>query len=300
MLGKSAQIVIAAGSLCFASAAWSQTEETPAPVFTELRSGVFFVEGPGNNMLLSAGGDGVLLVDSDFARNAEGVAAAIVERVGRVPDIVINTHYHGDHAGGNAVFAGAGAHIIAHENMRRRFRDGLTAEGRVVRPPAPPEALPRSIYGGHGGVFFNGEEVRLIHPGPAHTDGDTIVFFATSNVIHMGDLFFNGGYPFIDTASGGDVDGYIAAQELALSLANDQTRIIPGHGPLATKADLERTTIMLREVRRRIAALIARGVSEEEAVAANPLADLNDAWPAFYPPDRFVRMVYRGLSERQR
>lgn len=297
MLSRSIQFACMAGLLGLALPTWAQ-EETPAPVFTELRSGVFMIEGPGNNMLLAAGADGVLLVDSDFARNAEGVAAAIVERVGRAPDIVVNTHYHGDHAGGNAVFAGSGGHIIAHENMRRRFRDGLTAEGRVVRPPAPAEALPRSVYGGHGAVFFNGEEVRLIHPGPAHTDGDTIVFLTRSNVIHMGDLFFNGGYPFIDTASGGDVDGYIAAQELALSLADEQTRIVPGHGPLATKADLARTTAMLRVVRARISALIDRGVSEADAVASNPLADLNDAWPAFYPADRFVRMVYRGLSAR--
>lgn len=296
MLLNVRRFALAASVLSLAHPAWAQTE---APsVFTELRPGVFMIEGPGNNMLLSTGADGVLLVDSDFARNAEAIAAAIHERAGRAPNIVLNTHYHGDHAGGNAAFAVAGAHIIAHENMRRRLRDGLTVDGSVVRPPASPEALPRSVYAGRASVFFNGEDVRLIHPGPAHTDGDTIVFFATSNVIHMGDLFFNGGYPFIDIASGGDVDGYIAAQELALSLADEETRIIPGHGPLAGRADLARTAAMLREARSRIAALIARGMSEEEAVASNPLAEFNADWTAFYPPDRFVRMVYRGLSVR--
>lgn len=278
---------------CMSSAG---AEETPASVFTEIRDRVFMIEGPGNNMLLSVGADGALLVDADFARNSDAVAAAVAAQAGRMPSIVVNTHYHSDHAGGNAVFAAAGARIVAHEDMRRRFRDGLTVEGRVTRPPAPPEALPQVVYRSHATLFFNGDEVRLIHPGPAHTDGDTIVFLAAANVIHMGDLFFNGGYPFIDIASGGSVDGYIAAQELALSLANDETRIIPGHGPLATKADLARTTAMLREARSRIAGLRARGVSEEEAVASDPLADLNRDWTAFYPPDRFVRMIYRGLG----
>ncbi|MEO1013718.1 MAG: MBL fold metallo-hydrolase [Pseudomonadota bacterium] len=270
----------------------------------DLGGGVYMLTGAGGNLGLSVGADGAFLVDDQYAPLTEKIVAAIREITDSPIEFVVNTHWHGDHTGGNEKLGEAGAHIVAHDNVRARLKTGLDrGEGRVT-PPAPPDALPVITFAHSLTFHWNGGEVSVIHPGAqtdlprAHTDGDAFVYFSNANVLHMGDLLFNGGFPFIDIASGGGLDGYIAAQELALRMIDAETKIIPGHGPLATRADLVRNLAMLREVRSRVKALIDAGRSEAEIVAAKPLADLNAEWgQGFIDAERMTQFAAQSLAK---
>lgn len=263
----------------------------------EVRPGIFMLQGAGGNMGLSTGPDGAFLIDDQFARLAGKIAAAIAEITDKPVEFLVNTHWHGDHTGGNEAFKERGAVIVAHVNVRKRLKEGLKRESGET-PPAPEAALPVITFDDEISFHWNGDEIRVRHPDPAHTDGDAIIYFKNANVVHMGDLFFNGGYPFIDLASGGDLDGSIAALETALAGVNDDVRIIPGHGPLASKADLESYVEMLRDVRLRIRKLVDRGLSEEAVVKADPLMDLNEKWGAgFINGEAMTRAAYRSLGK---
>ncbi len=173
----------------------------------------------------------------------------------------------------------------------------MNAGGRNT-PPAPDAALPVITFTSAITFHWNGEKISITHPKDAHTDGDAFVFFKTANALHMGDIFFNGGFPFVDLASGGDLDGYIAAQEQALGMVDEDTKIIPGHGPLASKADLAKSVAMLKDVRSRIQALLDAGKSEDEIVAAAPLADLDPIWgQGFINGERMTRAAVQSLSK---
>jgi glyoxylase-like metal-dependent hydrolase (beta-lactamase superfamily II) len=204
---------------------------------------VHMIVGRGGNIGVSAGEDGALMIDDQFADIAPGILAAI-EKLGHgAPRFVINTHWHGDHTGGNPVF-GETAAIIAHDNVRRRLAARQELRGRVFEPmPAP--GLPVVTFADSLSVHYNGEEIRVLHLPKGHTDGDSVVLFSASRVVHAGDHFFHGKFPFVDLESGGDVEQYAANVARILELAPADAKVIPGHGPLATRADLEAFHAML-------------------------------------------------------
>jgi len=210
---------------------------------------------------------------------------------------VVNTHWHGDHTGGNENLGKAGALLVAHENVRKRMstEQFMGALGRKVEP-SPEGALPVVTFTDAVTFHWNGDEIRAYHVPPAHTDGDVIIHFAKADVVHMGDVFFNGGYPFIDTSSGGRIDGVIAAAERVLGGIGEKTRLIPGHGPVGTKADLQAYRDGLKTLRDRIAKLKAEGKTRDQAIAAKPTADYDAKWgTGFMKGDTFTGLVYDSL-----
>ena len=277
------------------SAAFAQEEVV---ITTEdLGHGIHAIFGRGGTIGVSVGEDGVFLIDDQLAPLSGDIAEAIESLGGGNVNYVLNTHWHGDHTGGNEYFSGHGALLVAHENVRRRMASGEDEGffGRAVEPSAP-GALPSLTISDRATLYFNDLEVRIIHAPHAHTDGDTIVVFEGVNVIHMGDIFFNGNYPFIDVVSGGHLDGNIAALAFGLALADDETRIIAGHGPVGTKNDMQAAHDMLVDVRARIQPLI-EGRTEDEVVALDPLAELNPVWGTwFIDGDTMVRFAYRSLT----
>ena len=259
---------------------------------------VSMLVGQGGNVAVSVGEDGTLMVDDQFAYITEDLLMAIDELGGDEPRYVINTHYHGDHTGGNENLGDGGAAIVAHDNVRKRLQAGATlAAFNVEMPPKAGTALPSITYDSGMTLHINGEAVRLIHVDNAHTDGDTLVYFTGSNVIHMGDTFFNGFFPFIDTAHGGTLAGMIAAARLALSLGDDDTVVIPGHGPLSNKTELRAFRDMLITANARLSKEKAAGRPLLAVLKANPLADLDAQWGnALFTAERWIQIIYdRGV-----
>lgn len=288
-----ALVFIAAASPALAQPDWSAVEVKSQ----KIADGLYMLQGAGGNVGLSTGADGAFVIDDQYAPLSEKIIAAIRKETDQPIAFVLNTHWHGDHTGGNEALGATGAYIVAHDNVRKRLKEGLTFSNGEAEPPAPAGALPVITFSDKTTFYWNGREIHVFHPAPAHTDGDAIVDFRDANVVHMGDVFFNGNYPFVDLDSGGDLDGYIAAQEAVLAITDKKTKIIPGHGPLASKKDLQSTVDMLKDVRARIQALIDAGKSEDEAVAADPLADLNPEWSwEFITGETMTRAAYRSLS----
>lgn len=256
---------------------------------TTVADGVYMLEGAGGNIGLSVGEDGAFVIDDQFAPLSDKIMAAIAEVTDKPVKFVLNTHYHGDHTGGNEPFGKSGAHIVAHENVRERLA--------AAEEETPEAALPVITFSENVSFFWNGDEIRVKHKGAAHTDGDAIIRFMNANVVHMGDVMFSGRYPYIDLDGGGDLDGYIATLEYAAGAISPETKIIPGHGPLSDIDDVKASIAMLKDVRQRIQALIDDGLDEEEVVAADPLADLNDPWgTGFIDGERMTRIAYRSLT----
>ncbi len=268
---------------------------------TELASGLYMLEGvggfAGGNLGLSVGEDGVILIDDSMPPLTNNMKAAIAALTDQKVDFVINTHIHGDHTGGNVAMTQAGATIVAHDNIRRRMlEEGVSTGAGTVK--APKGALPVLTFSDAITFHLNGHEARVFHAKNAHTDGDAIIHFPGADVIHTGDIFFNGMFPFIDLNSGGSVEGFIAAQEEILSLAGEKTKIIPGHGPLAQKSDLQTAVNMLKDCNKKVTALVAQGKSEEEVIASNPLAEYHDKWNwAFITTERMTRTLYRDAKK---
>jgi len=211
----------------------------------------------------------------------------------------LNTHWHFDHTGGNENFGKVGAVIVAHENVRKRMSSEQLIEflGMPTRP-SPEQALPIVTFTTEVTFHLNGDEVHVFHVARAHTDGDAIVHFKESNVIHLGDVFFNKLYPFIDTSSGGTIDGMIAAADTVLALANDDTRLIPGHGPLATKGDLRNYRDMLSTIAGRVKTQIKDGKTLGDIIASKPTVEFDEAWgKGFIRPNKFVEMLWRNLPK---
>jgi cyclase len=264
---------------------------------TKVADTVWMLEGSGGNLGLSAGEDAVFLVDDQYAPLTEKIRTAIGAITDKPVKFVLNTHWHGDHTGGNENLGSAGALIVAHDNVRKRMNSEQFIEFmRMTTKPGPKGSLPVVTFSNDATFHLNGDEIRAIHVARAHTDGDVIVHFAKSDVIHMGDVYFNYMYPFIDTSSGGTVDGVIAAVDRALALATGKTRIIPGHGPLATKAELQAYRDMLATVSGRIKQMIRDGRKLEDITASKITADFDDKWgKGFIPPHKFVEMIAMGL-----
>lgn len=293
------KVRVAVAALLAAAPALAQQQDfSKVEVKAEkVAEGVYMLTGAGGNMGLSVGKSGTYLIDDQYAPLSEKILAAIRAITPDPVRFVVNTHWHGDHTGGNESLGKAGAVLVAHENVRRRMSKEhfMAAFNRTV-PPSPQGALPVVTFTDAVTFHWNGDEIRVYHVAPAHTDGDSIIHFVEADVVHMGDVFFNGGYPFIDTSSGGKVDGVIAAADRVLAGISEKTRIIPGHGPLATKADLQAYRDVVKEARDRIAKLKAEGKTRDEVVAAKPTADLDAKWGGgFMKGDTFTGLAYDSL-----
>lgn len=260
----------------------------------EVAEGLYFLTGRGGNIGLSVGEDGPFIVDDQFAPLTDKIKAAVAAVTDGDVRFVLNTHWHGDHTGGNENFGEAGAMIVAHENVRRRMNPEEFREVMGRTQQAPPAALPVVTFTDGVTFYWNGEKIHVFHVEHAHTDGDAIVYYTDANAFHMGDVFFQGRYPFIDVQSGGSIGGIIHASDRVLGMANSETKIIPGHGVLSTPDDLRAYRDMLMTVRDRVRAMINDGRSEDEVVAARPTADLDPTWGQ--NSEGFVRAAYQSIA----
>jgi glyoxylase-like metal-dependent hydrolase (beta-lactamase superfamily II) len=260
----------------------------------------------GGNLAVFPGSDGVFLVDADYAEMSEKILAAILEITGGDPagpdpvvDYLVNTHWHFDHTSGNENFARAGATIVAHEGVLRLLSENQVMEalgGREV-PAAPEMARPVLSFNDRMNFQWNGDLIHVVHLPAAHSDGDAIVHFRDADIVHMGDIFFNGMYPFIDVDHRGNIAGMVTAIEEALAHTNETTLFIPGHGPLATRSELQAYGEMLQTVRDRVQEMIDRGMGRDEVIEAKPTSDLDPVWagPNARDPSFFVGLVYDGM-----
>lgn len=261
---------------------------------------VSMLTGAGGNVGLSVGDDGIVVIDDQFAELSDKIRAAIAALSPKPIRFLINTHWHGDHTGGNKDHAEAGALVVAQENVRKRMSaEQFNAAFKITTPPSPAAALPVVTFTDSVTFDLNGDTMRVFHVAPAHTDGDSVIHFVKANVIHMGDCFFNGSYPFVDVSSGGSVEGVLAAVDRVLALANDQTKIIPGHGPVGSKADLQAYRDMLTGSRDAIAPLVKARKTAAEVVAAKPTAKWDEKWGAgFIKPGPWVELIYTDLAKK--
>ena len=297
--------IAAAGLLCLcipsAPVSGQNTMDDVQITTQQLTDGVYMLTGQGGNIGVSVGPDGVFVIDDQFAPLTEKILAAIAAITSESVRFVFNTHWHGDHTGGNENMGEAGALIVAHDNVRERMSADQVLQ-RIGRPvsttPASPEgALPVVTFTDDVSFHINGDRLHAFHVENAHTDGDAIVHFVGANVVHMGDTFFRDRFPFIDTASGGSIDGLIAAAGAALGVMDGETQIIPGHGPLSTEADVLALHDVLVEAKAAVQALVDEGMSEDEIVAADPLAEWNEtyAW-GFINGERMTRTLVKDLT----
>ena len=263
----------------------------------KLSDDLTMLSGPGGNVVVLTGADGKLVVDT-FVQPAWPKLKESLDAISNAPlKTVINTHWHFDHVDNNGPLHAAGATILAHENTKKRMAE---AHDLLVLnlhfPASPADTLPAQTFATTHKLQANGETLALEHVPPAHTDTDIFIHFEKANVIQTGDLSFNGMYPYIDSATGGKVSGMIAANDKILKLANNDTKIVPGHGPLATKADIQKFRDMLVASRDRVGKLKSAGKTAQEAAAAKPLADLEDAWgKGFFNGDVYVQILYTTL-----
>jgi cyclase len=285
----------------FALPAAGQQDFSKVEIRTEkLSDTVYMLMGAGGNIGLSVGDDAVFLVDDQFAPLTPKIEAAIAKITPKPVKFVLNTHWHGDHTGGNENLGKAGALIVAHENVRKRMSVENFIEFLGMKTqPDPRVALPVVTFTSDVTFHLNGDEIFAQHAPRAHTDGDAIVHFRKSDVVHMGDIMFNKLYPFIDTSSGGTVEGVIAAVERTLQGVGERTRIIPGHGPLANRADLQAYRDMLAKVSGRIRDQLRAKKTLDQVQASKPTAEFDDVWgKGFLKPDRFVEMLYKNMEKR--
>ena len=281
-----------------ARAAQARPDAGSTPIrTTRLFDNVYLLQGAGGNMALQTGSEGNILIDSSFAPAVPRIREAIAAVSNDAPFALINTHWHGDHTGGNEGMHAAGFTIYAHQNTRKRLSTAQTMKMfNATTPPAPAGALPTITFNHALDIWRNGDTLDLVHFDPAHTDTDIYIHFHKADVLHLGDIWFNGMYPFIDEGTGGSIGGMIRAAEKALAVANSNTKIIPGHGPLGTKADFQNFHDMLSAIRDKVAALKAAGASEQEAVAKKPTAAFDAVWSkGMLNPDAFAGIVYRTL-----
>jgi glyoxylase-like metal-dependent hydrolase (beta-lactamase superfamily II) len=263
----------------------------------KLAEGVYMLIGAGGNIGVCAGEDGVLLIDSQYAALTDKIRAAIAAISDKPIRFLINTHWHSDHTEGNENLAKAGAVIFAHENVRKRLSVNQSILGKEIHA-SPKAALPVGTFEQGMTFHLNGHEIELFHISNAHTDGDVLIRFTEPDVLHMGDIYFEGMYPFIDVAAGGSIDGMIRAVDQVLTMIDGNTKIIPGHGPLSNKEKLQDYRKMLATIRERVAQYIKERKTLMEILAAKPTQEFDAALEqGFMNTERFVEIVYHSLTK---
>jgi len=274
-------------------AIFAEEKLTPFPVTDQ----IYVLAGKGGNIGLFIGEDGTFLIDDQFAPLTEKIVKAIKSVGGEHPKFLINTHYHGDHTGGNEKLGQGGTLIFSHDNVRERLKTGYFIETfNMKQAPLSKAGLPVVTFSRDIKFHLNGDTVKVKHVPHAHTDGDSFIYFQSANVIHAGDLFFNGFYPFIDVTHGDSLRGMIRGVDKVLSLADDSTKIIAGHGPLGDKKQLASYRQMLGVAYERLAKLKAEGKTAKEAAAAKPLADLDATWGnGIFKSEKWINLVYSGV-----
>ena len=268
---------------------------------TKVAEGIYMLEGEGGNIGVSAGEDGVFLIDDQFAP----LSAKVMDAVKAISDkpirFLVNTHWHGDHVGGNENFGKAGTVIIAHDNVYKRMSvGGAITVLKQNYAPYPKAALPVVSFSQSATFHLNGDDVSSIHLPPAHTDGDSFVRFAKANVIHTGDVFAAYRYPFIDVESGGSVKGILAALDRMLPVIDDNTRLIPGHGGLSSKKDVLAYRKMMATIVARVEPMVKSGKTLQQVIDAKPTREFDEEWGKFRKPEAFVEIVYNGLAPKKK
>ena len=289
-------ILTLAPALLFAQANF----DTVTVKATALRGGVYVITGAGGNIGLSVGSDAAFLVDDQFAPLTPKIIAAVRGVTPQPVRFVVNTHWHGDHSGGNENMGKAGALLIAHDNVRTRMStDQFNDFFKMATKASPPGALPVVTFNDSVTFHINGDDLVAFHIAPAHTDGDVFVHFTKADVIHMGDTFFTIGYPFVDLSSGGSINGMIGAADRAQAMCTSQTIVIPGHGPVTNCAELKSWRDMLVTIRDRVRVEIGRNRTLDQIKSAGLTKEFDGRWgTAFIKPDQMVEMVYRSLGGR--
>jgi glyoxylase-like metal-dependent hydrolase (beta-lactamase superfamily II) len=298
-------VVLLAAMMALGQAAQAQQDRDFSKVqikVTKVSGNIYMLEGEGGNIAASVGEDGIVLVDDQFAPLAERIQAAL-KNLGitdKPVRFVINTHYHGDHTGGNAPFANAGSTVIAQDNVRKRLETGGTGgKGGSLKmdiPPAPKAALPVITFEHDVTVHLNGEDIRALHFPAGHTDGDAVIFFPKNNVVHMGDDFVRYGFPFIDVASGGSVQGMIDAMEKASAMLPADVKVIPGHGALSNLDDVREFVKMLKET----SATVQKALDENKTLEQMKQEKILEPWKkwsgGFINADQFIETLYNSLT----
>src|SRR5208283_4547100 len=270
---------------------------------TKVSGNIYMLEGEGGNIAASVGDDGIVIVDDQYAPLADKIQSALrdLKITDKPVRFVINTHYHGDHTGGNMPFANTGSTVIAQDNVRKRLESGGTAGNggsvKMENPPAPKAALPIITFEHDVTVHLNGEDIRALHFPSGHTDGDAVIFFPKNNVVHMGDDFVRYGFPFIDVASGGSVQGMIAAMEKASGMLPPDVKVIPGHGTLSNLDDVRAFVQMLKET----SAAVQKAIDERKTMQQMKQEKILEPWKKwsgdFIDTDKFIETLYNSLTE---
>jgi Zn-dependent hydrolases, including glyoxylases len=263
---------------------------------TKVAGMVYMLEGSGGNIGVSVGDDGIVIVDDQFAPLAPRIKEALKSISDKPLKFVLNTHFHFDHTGGNVQF-GAEAPIIAQENVRRRLKEGSVAAG-VTTPPAPKEALPVITFNDSATVHLNGEDIRAIHFPNGHTDGDSVIFFTQSKVVHMGDDFVTGGFPFVDVANGGSVSGMISGVAKVLDMVPADVKVIPGHGPLSTPTDVRKFLDMLRDTRALVSEAAQQGRTSDQMKKDHILSKYESLGTGFIKTDVWIDLLYSDVTHQ--
>lgn len=285
--------------LLWVNTGWAQRNFDQVQIQPQkLSDNIYVLFGSGGNIGLSLGEDGAFIIDDQFAPLTDKINQAITDLGGGSVQFVVNTHWHGDHTGGNENYGKAGAVIIAHENVRKRMSvDAFSKTFNITIEASPKEALPVITFPDSVTLHLNGDTMQAFHMPNGHTDGDAMIHFMEDNIIHMGDVFFNGMYPFIDVESGGGIRGMAASVTEALSRIDDETQVIPGHGPVTDKARLTFYRDMLTTIGDRVEAMIQDNKTVEEVIASDVTEEFEADWGnGFMKKDRFLGLVYASLK----
>jgi glyoxylase-like metal-dependent hydrolase (beta-lactamase superfamily II) len=286
-----------AAGLSLSWPAFGQVPSTPIHA-TKLNEKLVLVTGDGGNIAVLIGEDGLFMVDGGYAERWGELLKAVSDLDSHPIRLLFNTHWHVDHVGANVALGGAGVKIMANENVKKWLSRKVTMEAlNRTFDPLPAEGLPTVPFTKGGSLMFGKTIVQYSHVDPAHTDSDAFLFFTSHNVIHAGDLFFNGSYPLIDYSTGGWIGGMVAGADAVLKMGDAKTRIVPGHGPLASKDDLKATRDMLEAVYQRLEPMHREGRSVDEAIAAAPTKDLDEKWAkGMMTPAMFTRVAYTSIQ----
>ncbi len=267
----------------------------------QVRPGLYVVTGDGGNVAVWTGQDGIVLVDSGLGSQAAQMLDAVARIAPGPVRFIVNTHWHPDHTGGNELAGRSGAVILAHPGTRDAMATAQVSAEYAIRIPASPRAaLPALTFPDDATLHLNGDSLRMVHIAGGHTDGDLVLWWEDANAVHLGDVYYNGSYPFVDLANGGSLAGMVAAIEGALSRADAQTVVIPGHGPVSSRAELAAYRDMLVGAGRRVRELVEQGMSVEEVLAARPTEAFDDRYgKGSVTAERFVRILYEDLATRR-